>query len=345
MDAIDTVVAHAIQYFDLSTPVQVVAHLPSHYHQSVHLRAANGDFVLKVYMVDQDDAALFYEQRLVRWLSWRPTSFAVPLPLRRRWSLDYSARVGSYCYSLSQFIVGETLNFQGHADDKHRLQFTEGYAMGTALSELQTMLQARPAQHRRPSALFQSLLTYMQPRYDPLRLAAAHVGVTSDDKVLWEWWRGEASELMKFMSDHYTALPHQICHNDYEPSNLLLRDGRVAAILDFEFACPAARALDVAMALRMIMHLQSNPINPWGIAEQFCHGYAEWITLTPQEIAAMPHLIRLSTAIPMIWAMSKPNLINSESLVQAIQRMQQIKTWMSCHHTQLIALLQTTFAT
>ena len=242
-------------------------------------------------------------------------------------------------------FVNERPDFRVGVDGQyHPLIQQWAYSMGTALGELQTILQARPAQQRRPMALFQSLLTYAQPRYDPLQLSAAQVGGSSDDEDLWAWWRMEVTSLMAFVTNEYPSLPQQLCHNDFAPSNLLMRDGRVAAILDFEFACPAARALDVAMALRMIMQLDSNPTNPWAVAEQFCRSYAEWITLTPQEITAMPHLIGLRTAIPVIWALSKTERPNPTSLVQAIRRMQASKVWMHQHQAQLISLLQTAFA-
>lgn len=345
MDILDTIIADAIKQFDLIAPVQVVAQFPSVNHQSIQLRAANGDFVIKVYATDQDEATRRYGHMLVQWLSWRPASFTVPLPLRGR-SIDYSHYNynSNRFYSITPYIAGETPEFRLLNNGQyHAAILTWAYAMGTALGELHTLLQARPAQQRRPLALFQSLLTYAQPRYDPLQLSAAQVGGSSDDEALWAWWRSEATSLMAFVANEYPDLPQQLCHNDFAPPNLLMRDGRVAAILDFEFACPAARALDVAMALRMIMQLDSNPQNSWAMAEQFCCGYAEWITLTAQEIAAMPQLIGLRTAIPLIWAVSKTERPNPTSLVQAIRRMQASKVWMNNHQTQLIDLLQTSF--
>ena len=345
MDVLATVIAHAIQQFNLMTPVQVVTHFPSVNHQSIQLRTANGDFVIKVYATNQDKPGLFYEQHLIRWLSWRPASFAVPLPLRGRGSTDYWEQVGVHRYSLTPLIVGEPPDFRLGTNGQYHPSIQQwAYAMGTALGELQTILQARPARQRRPWALFQSLLTYAQPRYDPLHLSAAQVGGSPDDEALWAWWRSEATSLMAFVANDYPGLPQQLCHNDMSPPNLLMRDGRVAAILDFEFACPAARALDAAMALRMIMQLDSNPMNPWAVAEQFCQGYAAWITLTPQEIAAMPQLIRLRTAIPVIWAVRNAERPNPTSLVQAIRRMQASTAWMNRHQAQLIALLQMAFA-
>ncbi|MCA0354316.1 MAG: phosphotransferase [Chloroflexi bacterium] len=344
MHDINPFVTAAIRAFDLIEPVEVIAQLASTNNLNLHLRAANGDFVLECYPYERQNS-LFYEHQLIMWLARHPSSFGVPVPMIMSRSISYLGSTVQGLFILTPFIAGETPEFrllnngQQHPSIQHW-----AYAMGTALGELQTLLQACPMRERHPHALFQSFLNYAQPRYDPLQLSVAQVGGSSDDEALWTWWRMEATSLMAFVTNEYPSLPQQLCHNDFAPSNLLMRDGRVAAILDFEFACPAARALDVAMALRMIMQLDSNPANPWAVAAQFCCGYAEWITLTAPEIAAMPQLIGLRTAIPVIWAVSKTERPSPTSLVQAIRRMQVSKAWMSQHHPQLIALLQTAFA-
>ncbi|KPL85265.1 phosphotransferase enzyme family protein [Herpetosiphon geysericola] len=344
MHEINPFVAAAIQAFDLIEPVQVVAQLASANNLSLHLRASNGDFVLKCYPYERQDW-LFYEHQLVMWLARHPSSFALPVPMIMIRSISYLGSVVQGLFTLTPYITGEAPEFRLLPNGQQHPTINQwAYVMGTALGELQTLLQTCPMRERRPYALFQALLNYAQPRYDPLQLSAAQFGGSASDAELWAWWRSEAASLMAFVANEYPSLPQQVCHNDFAPPNILMRYGRVAAILDFEFACSAARALDVAMALRMIMQLDSNPANPWAVAEQFCRGYAEWIKLTPQEIAAMPQLIGLRTAIPLIWAISKPDLPSHTSLEQAIRRMQASKAWMYQQQGQFIVLLQTMFA-
>ncbi|XSG74415.1 phosphotransferase enzyme family protein [Herpetosiphon llansteffanensis] len=344
MHELNPFVAAAIQAFDLIEPVQVIAQLASANNLNLHLRAANGDFVLKCYPYERQDS-LFYEHQLVMWLARHPCSFALPVPMIMSRSISYLGTTVQGLFTLTPFIAGEAPEFRLLPNGQHHPAINQwAYAMGTALGELQTLLQRCPMRERRPYALFQSLLNYAQPRYDPLQLSADQFGGSDTDAELWAWWRSEAASLMAFVANAYPSLPQQVCHNDFAPPNILMHDERVAAILDFEFACPAARALDVAMALRMTMQLDSNPDNPWVVAEHFCRGYAEWIKLTPQEIAAMSQLIGLRTAIPLIWAISKPELPSHTSLAQAIGRMQASKAWMNNHQGQLSELLQTCFA-
>jgi Ser/Thr protein kinase RdoA (MazF antagonist) len=41
-----------------------------------------------------------------------------------------------------------------------------------------------------------------------------------------------------------------LCHNDVCPENVVFRDGRAAALIDFDLAAPGRAVWDVAMAAR-----------------------------------------------------------------------------------------------
>ena len=114
------------------------------------------------------------------------------------------------------------------------------------------------------------------------------------------WWRAEAAQLQTVVDGPYRELPWQMCHNDLAPANVLVEAGRVSAILDFEFATPAPRALDVAMGLRMTMRVWENP-EPWDRVRRFYCGYRRWLPLLDAEIRALPGLIRLRGAITVLW--------------------------------------------
>jgi len=45
--------------------------------------------------------------------------------------------------------------------------------------------------------------------------------------------------------------PELVCHNDVCPENVVFRNGRAVALLDFDFAAPGRRLWDGAMAIRM----------------------------------------------------------------------------------------------
>ena len=74
---------------------------------------------------------------------------------------------------------------------------------------------------------------------------------------------------------------------------------QVCGVLDFEFATPAPRAFDVAMALRMTMRVWDNA-EPWPTIQAFFRGYRPWIALSGQEIQALPLLIRLRSVMALL---------------------------------------------
>ena len=81
--------------------------------------------------------------------------------------------------------------------------------------------------------------------------------------------------------------------------------GRVAAVLDFEFACPAPRALDLAMGLRMTMRVWESG-DPWPAARRFLESYAErhpvratygWAGEVPDVLQTVVHALRLDASM------------------------------------------------
>jgi len=140
------------------------------------------------------------------------------------------------------------------------------------------------------------------PELDPFTLTPARLGLpdTAATENLLGWWREEAARLHAFVEGPYQSLPRQLCHNDVAPANVLVDAGRVSAVLDFEFAAPTARALDVAMGLRMTMRVWENP-DPWEMIRRFCRGYTRRLPITHAEVSAMPRLLRLRGAISAMW--------------------------------------------
>jgi aminoglycoside phosphotransferase (APT) family kinase protein len=49
-----------------------------------------------------------------------------------------------------------------------------------------------------------------------------------------------------------------VCHNDVEPSNVVFRDGRAVAFIDFEFAAPGRPIYDLAQLARLCVPIESD---------------------------------------------------------------------------------------
>ena len=240
--------------------------------------------------------SIHYEARLLQYLAASDLPFAVPLLLRNR-SGDIITETSRGIFSLTPFFDGRRLN----AKSGHDVML-----LGAAVGQLQTVLARHPAEKcDKPAgrALFTALLDFSAPHINPLMLTPSGIGLSAWDADLddlFAWWRHHMAQVQTFVEQVYPQLPHQICHNDITPHNVLVENGQIVAILDFEFMTVAARALDVAMVLRMTMRTWENP-QPIETAQHFFEGYQRWITLTDAEMSALPMLINLRAALPIIW--------------------------------------------
>ena len=97
-----------------------------------------------------------------------------------------------------------------------------------------------------------------------------------------------AAEVSPILED----LPHQTIHNDGHPGNLLVREGRLAGILDFGDAVHSARICDLAVALA---YLVPDAPRPWPDVDAFTAGYLSAVPLEPDELAVLPMLIAART--------------------------------------------------
>ncbi len=252
-----------------------------------------GTFVWKTYLhaSHANPAVITYEHAIFQHLNRQSLSFAVPQPLPNRDGRVLFQTANGWSM-LRRYIPGTPL-------DPRNLE--EVAAFGAMLGELHVALRHCEVGHRPGRQLFQEFFAFPHPIYDPLHLTPAHIGLpeTAHLQELLAWWRGEARDLHVFLDTEYRRLPWQLCHNDVSPNNVLMAGHQACGVLDFEFATPAPRAFDVAMALRMTMRVWENA-EPWTTIQAFFQGYRSWITLSGQEIQVLPMLIRLRSVMALL---------------------------------------------
>lgn len=88
---------------------------------------------------------------------------------------------------------------------------------------------------------------------------------------------------------YQSSLPSQLIHGDLHYDNVLVEDGKVTAILDFEFAAFDWRAMELAICLSK--YAGEEPAMPY--FHEFINGFAESGVLTRAEAQAIPDLITL----------------------------------------------------
>ncbi|MFJ4845768.1 MULTISPECIES: phosphotransferase [unclassified Streptomyces] len=103
-----------------------------------------------------------------------------------------------------------------------------------------------------------------------------------------------------------------LCHNDVCPENVVFRDGRAAALIDFDLAAPGRPLWDLAMAARYWVPM----LDPESAAAHYPAGLdapgrlrvlADGYGLTAQERAALPALVEAATAVCRAFSVGRAN--------------------------------------
>ncbi|WP_438351774.1 phosphotransferase enzyme family protein [Paenibacillus sp. FA6] len=131
-------------------------------------------------------------------------------------------------------------------------------------------------------------------------------------------------------------LPQQLVHGDLNESNLLVHGDdtdEVIALLDFEFCTLDVRAMEPAVIISGLLgHKEEIEA-----VRQFCTGFGNKVSLFPEEIAAIPVLMRLRKIDVFLHFMSrffegtdKPEVLREQvqSLVADLNELEMSRTWM-----------------
>jgi Ser/Thr protein kinase RdoA (MazF antagonist) len=335
-------VASLLAAYDLAPPVStfVLEHAGLNNVNS-GVRTDDGDFVLRVYesLSYHDPASIAYEQAVLLWLAEQRLSFAVPVPLLTRDGRPSfqgpDGRTG-----LAPRLPGVPLMLAYRAGRLSGPAASE--LLGAATGELQVAM-ARHAPTDRPGRpLYAELFEFCRPQLDALTLRPEHVGLdAAEHDAIFGWLREEAAKLQPFVDGPYRRLPTQLCHNDVTQNNVLVDvlpgGGVVTAVLDFEYVTTVPRALDFITGLRMAMPYWQNP-EPWAEARAYCQGFARWVTLTEPEIAAIPDLLRLRSAITALWWIGRAGATGTVGpLVNRLERAKEIWDWLLTAEAPLMA--------
>jgi homoserine kinase type II len=283
--------ALVVAAYTLESPVEVHPLDSGTNNTSYRVESGSGVFFLKRYQTYSDVENLAYEHRLLGWLAARPLSFAVPAPLPAR-NGETLVRIQGSLYALFRWLPGtEPLPTVGQAE-----------AYGAALGELHTVLASFPADSR-PGMHSYGALDLIHPQIpDPTKLDTTALAMpqTAETAEPIEWWQHEIARLWAFVRGPYRELPWQVIHGDVAFVNSLFEGDRLTALLDFEFAMPDARALDLAGILRSLLR-RKTVTESSSLARALMRGYRRHVTLTGDELEAIPTLIRLSSAVSTIW--------------------------------------------
>ncbi|ACQ78591.1 aminoglycoside phosphotransferase [Beutenbergia cavernae DSM 12333] len=151
----------------------------------------------------------------------------------------------------------------------------------------------------------------LAPRVGPASMAGLHPAVDDLDELGAElerrlpgddgvaWFRAAWAPADEAYASLRRTLPTQILHADLSPSNVLIHQSRVSAILDFDHACLGLRVEDPVAAMHMAAVFGT--AGPEETLRAFRRGYVRTGEILPAEDAAVPVLLRRRGVGAVVW--------------------------------------------
>jgi homoserine kinase type II len=252
-------------------------------NDSFFVDAREGRYVLRIYRNATEPARVRDEHDLLARLALAELPFATPLPLETR--------------------VGDTLAV---------LETVDGPRFAALFPRIPGEPVELDAANARLAGAALARVDAAFARFDlpvraPASLRDVHDLVPDPYAAMEELDLGEGAEPVRRLFARVdgahdalvASLPRQIVHGDFAFPNLLVEDGKVSGLVDFEFSGSDFRAADLACAL-YIVTVRAQAAERWKVLEALANGYRRVLPLDPIEVAAMPELMVRRSAIGLV---------------------------------------------
>jgi homoserine kinase type II len=292
----------------------------------------SGSYALRVYSNTTDAARLRFERDALAQLTEARLPFALPTPLPAldgAYFLDVETGQGHALATLTPYIPGQS-------PDRDNLD--QATAAGEALGRLTLAMARLDTPVEGISWRSSGDLARCHPLVpDP---PAAFADLPLSDEKRQRLLSGYAW-LIERIPDLYATLPQQLAHEDFDPGNVLIEGTRVTGVLDFEFCARDLRAMDLTVALTWWPVRRFGTGEEWPIIAVFASGYARHITLTDDEIAALPTLFRLRAYTSLIHRLgrSRQGLSTLEEALDRAEAAINREDWVHSNDVRLIDVI------
>lgn len=253
------------------------------------IRVNNDRYVIRIYQSHKDVSKVRYEHLVLNGLADQEITFKIPKPIT---ALNGDTVVKAEDGKLAvmfKYIPGVNPKL----DSVEQL-----YSFGKVVGEITNKLTSLDfAQQPVYSECYDLDKAY--PKY-PLKDVIEFCNNPSKD---FEEVREELKDMAKYyiefreITPMLRELPHQLIHGDINESNVLANEeGKISAVLDFEFVARDLRAMDLGICLSgIVCHAIDNYDEEysWEVISRFINGYTEEMTLSEKEIEAVPWLMML----------------------------------------------------
>jgi homoserine kinase type II len=307
----------------LPRPRRVARAEKGYSNETFSVACSSGEYFLRLY-TDRRADPIRFEHAVLDALASEAVPFSVPQPLPTNAGdtvafLDVGSATNAPPRPAALFprLPGAMLD-----DDDHAGLRAAALAFGTldrALSRI------GPLARRPPS--FDGDLSTVDPAVDDLTTLRGVVG--KDAFAFIERASAAAAET------YSSGLPRQLIHDDFAFTNVLLEEGRVRAILDFEYVAQNLRAKELAGALAIVMS-KSNRNELW---RPLLDGYLAALPLADAELDALPKLTVVHEAITLVWCVGRvrAGVLPPPEIPKHVTRALALYGWMTASADDLVA--------
>lgn len=223
--------------------------------------AGRGKYVARLRPIGFTRAHVEADQRLLLWLAER--GFPV-------------ARVVSSPFSFVVSVEGRWLEVQewvshdsvyGEDDDQYRDKLPE---LAKLQGQFHALTQEYPEQITKPERLGATPIGFMAKYFeDPIKVGMARYRqVAPEDRKLMQlvaWFEKQLLSIREQILSALPSLPEVVNHNDFILENLLWEQDKVAALIDFDFACSGPHYIDLVEGVHGAAVFNGKELVHWGI--------------------------------------------------------------------------------
>jgi homoserine kinase type II len=321
----------ALGLWDIAPPASIEP-MGGTNNRSWRVETAGGAYILRAHQNEGNLAHVSYEHVLLARLARRGLSFRVPVPLPSRAGRTLQPISGDEASTtyLSLFPVIPGRHPQAGSVDEAR-------TAGAAVGELDAALAPFSLDPGDPVVLTHAHLDRIHPLV-PSALDAIRELETAEE--LRAPFGRMVERAQCTAAGMYALLPLQIVHNDIARSNMLIEEGLVTGVLDFEFAGPDLRILDLAVGVLTFGADWSAGSFRFDLAlvAAFAGGYGAWVRPTPEEVEAIPDVLRLRSAVSVIHRLGRyrAGLAVLDDVTSRMREGLRMDAWLDEHRAELL---------
>lgn len=278
-------------------------------NQTVLVAAGDRHFVRRIYQ-NLDETRIIAEHRLLLALSTMDLPFAVPTPIPVAGGRTYTRTADGWA-AMFPLIRG---------DHPERENIEHQRLAGRTLAELDMAM----AELTDPAPIeWQADLDHVHPAVPDVGDLAAELGNA---------WLAQTRRTAP-------RLPRQIVHNDWGFGNLLMYDGEISGVLDFEFAGSDLAVNDLASAMWQCPTDVRTPAG-WEQLAALIAGYTSRRQLTGPEINALPDLLLMRAVASAIWRAGRWRLGLSDraEVTDRLRDAEKLTAWLDGNGDRIRAL-------